>query len=519
MKYIFGADRKQINIFPITIDAAIEQENDVRIIDLFVDSINIKEFGFKVDFVENGRPAYHPADLLKLYIYGYINGIRSSRKLETECKRNIEVMWLLKQLTPDHNTISNFRKDNPEAIKNVFKATVSISKHFNLIGKKLLAGDSTKFRAQNSKKNNYNQKKIDRHLEYIENKLNEYNTALAKEDCDNCDEIKKSIEKQVQRKEKYNKLQQQLQETNQDQISTTDPESRQMITRNNITEVAYNVQTTVDAENSLIIDYKVTNNNDSKAMGEMLERASGIIETTEFTALYDKGYHTGSELKKAQELGVNTIVAIPDPASNAPDTNYNIANFKYDKENDIYICPQQITLKSNGNWYTKNRGKRRDEIQVKQYKTKECKNCPVKTLCTKNKDGRILERSEYSEYIEQNRKNMDANPGLYKRRQAIVEHPYGTIKRQWGFSYIMTKKGMARASADVGIITTVYNLRRLINILGKELFKEYLKVLVINILTFVKLINSKISELFFKILSHRLNKNIFFSSFNCFIFD
>jgi len=206
-----------------------------------------------------------------------------------------------------------------------------------------------------------------------------------------------------------------------------------MITRNNITEVAYNVQTTVDAENSLIIDYKVTNNNDSKAMGEMLERASGIIETTEFTALYDKGYHTGSELKKAQELGVNTIVAIPDPASNAPDTNYNIANFKYDKENDIYICPQQITLKSNGNWYTKNRGKRRDEIQVKQYKTKECKNCPVKTLCTKNKDGRILERSEYSEYIEQNRKNMDANPGLYKRRQAIVEHPYGTIKRQWGF--------------------------------------------------------------------------------------
>lgn len=519
MKYIFGTDRKQINIFPISIDSAIEQDNEVRIIDLFVDSLNMKEFGFKVDFVENGRPAYSPADLLKLYIYGYINGIRSSRKLETECKRNIEVMWLLKQLTPDHNTISNFRRDNPETIRNVFKATVTISKHFNLIGKILLAGDSSKLRAQNSKKNNYNQKKIDRHLEYIENKLNEYNTALAKEDCGKPDEIKKNIEKQIKRKEKYNKLQQQLQKTNQEQISTTDPESRQMITRNNITEVAYNVQTTVDAENCLIIDYKVTNNNDSKAMGDMLERASGILETTDFTALYDKGYHTGSELKKAQLLEINAIVAIPDPASNAPDTNYNIANFKYDKENDIYICPQQATLKSNGNWYTKNRGKHREEIQVKQYKTKECKNCPVKTLCTKNKDGRILERSEYSEYIEQNRKNMDANPGLYKRRQAIVEHPYGTIKRQWGFNYIITKKGMARASADVGIITTVYNLRRLINILGQELFRKYLKVLVQNILTFVKLVRTKISNLFFQNIITISIEKYFFSLLNSFIFD
>jgi transposase len=519
MKYIIGASRNQINIFPISIDAAIEQNNEVRIIDLFVDSLNFKEFGFKVDCIENGRPAYHPSDLLKLYIYGYINGIRSSRKLETECKRNIEVMWLLKQLTPDHNTISNFRRDNPEAIRKVFKATISIAKHFALIGKTLIAGDSTKLRAQNSKKNNYNQKKIDRHLEYIENKLNEYNTALSKEDCDKPDEIKKNIEKQIKRKEKYNKLQQQLQETNHEQISTSDTESRQMITRNNITEVAYNVQTTVDAENCLLIDYKVTNNNDSKAMGEMLVRASEIIETTDFTALYDKGYHTGSEFKKAYDLGVTTLVAIPDPASGAPDPKYNIANFMYNKEENTYTCPQGHTLKTNGTWNIKNRRKHQTINKAQQFKTKECKNCSVKTLCTKNKDGRILERSEYADYVNINRINIESNPKLYKRRQAIVEHPFGTIKRQWGFSYIITKKGMKRASADVGLIFTVYNLRRIINILGAEVFKKYLKVLVYFILTFVKLVSSKIRYFIFQNIITKFCDKHFPCSYNRIIFD
>ena len=184
MKYVQGQNRTQSYLFPVSLDDAIDPENEVRLIDLFVDSLKLSEYGFKVDFVENGRPAYHPADLLKLYIYGYLNKVRTARDLEKESKRNIEVMWLLNRLTPDHNTISNFRRDNPKAINKVFHETVRIAKYFNLIGGKLLAGDSTKFRAQNSKKNNFNQKKIDRHLEYIENKLNEYNQALAENDGD-----------------------------------------------------------------------------------------------------------------------------------------------------------------------------------------------------------------------------------------------------------------------------------------------------------------------------------------------
>lgn len=171
MKYIVGTDRSQINLFPVSLDQSIEQDNEVRLIDLFVNSLPLEEYGFKSDFGENGRPGYHPGVLLKLFIYGYLNRIRSSRCLEKESKRNIELMWLLEHLQPDHNTISNFRKDNKKGIKKVFRATVEMAKNFDLIGGKLLAGDSTKFRAQNSKKNNYNQKKINRHLEYIENKL------------------------------------------------------------------------------------------------------------------------------------------------------------------------------------------------------------------------------------------------------------------------------------------------------------------------------------------------------------
>ncbi|MGQ1787181.1 MULTISPECIES: transposase, partial [unclassified Saccharicrinis] len=175
MRYIQGQDRQQINLFPVNLDGAVSEDNDVRLIDEFVACLNMQEFGFQMAQSETGRPGYHPGVLLKLYLYGYMNGIRSSRKLEKECNRNIEVMWLLGCLNPDHNTISNFRRDNPKPIKKVFRATISLARHFNLIGGVLIAGDSTKLRAQNSKKNNYNQAKIDRHLKYIENKLEEYN--------------------------------------------------------------------------------------------------------------------------------------------------------------------------------------------------------------------------------------------------------------------------------------------------------------------------------------------------------
>ena len=327
-------NRTQSILFPESLDQIIDQNNEVRIIDLFVESINPADFKFVIKTSIEGRPSYNPKDLLKLFVYGYLNQIRSSRALEKECNRNIELMWLMKELAPDHNTISNFRKDNEKAIRKVFRYTVSIAKQFDLIGGKLVAGDSTKLRAQNSKKNNFNERKIERHLAYIDNKLNEYNKALEVADDENKKIIQLEILKQNRRKRQYQNYTAILEQTGEAQISTSDPDSRQLITRNNITEVAYNIQTVVDAKHNLPIDYKVTNENDSKAMGAMLRRTKIILKTTDFTALYDKGYHTGTEIKTAIDLGIHIMVAIPDVASNAPDTAYNVPNFKYDYQND-----------------------------------------------------------------------------------------------------------------------------------------------------------------------------------------
>lgn len=463
MNYIKGFDRKQAILIPETIDELIDKNNAVRFIDSFVKSLSLVDFGFKnISNNKNGRPPYHPADLLKLYIYGYLNRIRSSRSLEKECKRNIELIWLVKGLVPDHNTISNFRKDNPKAIKKVFRATVNIAKNLDLIGGILLAGDGTKLRAQNSKKNNYNQKKIDRHISYIENKLAEYSQALENADDDKKKVIEAKIAKQNKHKNQYQAIEKQLKETGEKQISSSDPEARQLVIRGVITEVCYNIQSTVDAKNKLPIDYQVTNENDKKALVKMTENAIEIVGNNTFDFVLDKGYYTAEQIHKSQQMGITSHVCIPNPASNAPNKAYNVSEFKYNKEQDYYTCPAGEILKTNGNWYNKR------VYRVKQYKTKNCKNCAVKDLCTKAKYQKIIERHEFAEALEINKNNIAKNPEIYAQRQALVEHPFGTMKRQWGFDHIMTKKTMKRASADVGLIFIAYNLKRIMNIITIE---------------------------------------------------
>ena len=483
MKFIIGTNRNQLPLFASSIDQAIAQDNEIRLIDLFVDSLKLSDFGFAFDFVENGRPAYHPSDLLKLFIYGYLNRMRSSRILEKECNRNIELMWLLKGLVPDHNTIANFRKNNPKAIARVFRATVKMASHFELIGGTLIAGDSTKLRAQNSKKNNFNPNKIERHIAYIDARLEEYNLALAKADGDETE--KKKIETKVRKhniqKQKYIQYKNTIETTGITQISTSDPDSRQIMTRNNISEVAYTVQTTVDALHNIPIDFKVTNENDSKAMGGMLRRAKNILGNNNFTAIYDKGYHTGSEFEYANTLGIDVLVAIPGVAAHAPDTAFDVEHFKYNIPTDSYTCPANETLTTNGNWYAKKNGK--SITQMKHYKTSACLTCELYKKCTKNAKGRLIERSQYADLIYQNKVRIENNYEIYRRRQAIVEHPYGVIKRQWDFHYIMTKKTIKHASADVGLIFTAYNLRRIFNLIDPNELKQYLKVLSVFFVT------------------------------------
>jgi transposase len=501
MKFIQGQDRNQTTLFPVSLEQAIDPDNEVRIIDLFVDSLPLKDYGFKVDYQENGRPAYRPEDLLKLFIYGYLNKVRSTRDLEKEARRNIEVMWLLGALTPDHNTIFRFKEQNKHAIKKVFRATVQIARNFELIGGKLIAGDSTRMRAQNSKKNNFNQAKIDRQVAYIENKLQEYHQQLEQaekdQDQSNRETLCQAIALHQQRKNRYKDFEQQLKESGEKQISVSDADSRMLMIRNNINEVAYNVQSTVDAKHNLLIDYKVTNQNDSAAMGAMVRRAKTILGTNSFIALYDKGYHSGPEFQKVDKLGVTPLVSIPAPpsTSQAPDPAYNASQFTWDQQSYTYTCPQGHTLTTTGTWHKKrNSGGRRQYYLMQQFKTQACKSCPVKSMCTKNPRGRLIERTEYTPYMEQNRRNIEKNKDLYRKRQAIVEHPFGVMKRQWGFYYVLSKKGMARASADVGFIFIAYNLRRIINILGLDAFRKYLKACLLKSCAFFRAIRANLEK-------------------------
>jgi transposase len=531
MEYIKGNPREQITLYPSSLDEIIDANNTVRFIDGFVNTLNFEELGFEIG-KNDGRNAYAPADLLKLYIYGYMNRIRSSRTLETECHRNIEVIWLLKNLKPDHNTIARFRKNNPKAIKRVFHKTVKIAQHFNLIGGLLIAGDSTKLRAQNSKKNNFNELKIERHLEYIDNKLADFEREVSDADGKLSDErvaeIKVNVDRHKKFKTKYKKIEQQLKDGKKEglkQISTSDPDSRHQVIRNGITEVSYSLQTTVDEKNNIPIDYKLTNNNDVKAMGMMLRRAKTILRSNEFIGIYDKGYHTGSEFSIANSLKIKTVVAIPSIGrpSQAPNPTYNSEHFIYNKENDTYTCPENQTLTTTGTQH------KAHNYLFKQYRTSACLTCQVREQCTRAKSKKkLIQRSEHTEVIALNAKNVAENEKLYKKRQAIVEHPFGTIKRQWGFDHIMTKKGINRASADVGLIMIVYNLKRIMNLVKVEELNQVIRDLIQLIgnkkraiklvLTIISLINVKrsTSQLFLIRIQITIQNSIFTNQLSSF---
>lgn len=269
------------------------------------------------------------------------------------------------------------------------------------------------------------------------------------------------------------------------------------------------MQTVVDALHNIPIDFKVTNENDSKAMGGMLRRTKTILGHNNFTAIYDKGYHTGSEFDYANKLGIEVLVAIPGVAAHAPDMAFDVEYFKYDKTTDSYTCPANETLTTNGNWYNKTNGK--SITKMKHYKTNACLSCYFFSQCTKNKKGRLIERSQYADLIYENKVRIENNYEIYRRRQAIVEHPYGVIKRQWDFYYIMTKKTIKHASADVGLIFSAYNLRRIFNLIDQKLLKQYLKLLAWFIPTLKAFFKALCTKIIFK------NKMIAFEKEYCFV--
>jgi transposase len=496
MKIIQGTSRHQIQFS--SLDDQVVADNPVRILDAFVEKLDpiaiglskpgtITRQGMKQPQTNpGGAPRFNDMVLLKLYLYGYLNKIRSSRKLEQECYRNMELRWLMQELVPNYHTIADFRKNHSTALKNLFKLYVQFLDELNLLGKQTIAIDGSKFRAVNSSKNNYNQRKINKHQSMIEEKADKYLKELDELDKDETDdpgpsyrkeEVEAALQRLTQRNIKYDALQQQLDSTEEKQISTSDADSRALIINKNIVEISYNTQSAVDAKHNLFVHAEATNTNDGKALHRAALQAKENMSLTKEDALdvlSDKGYHTGAELQECHDNNIETYVAFKEqPSVKHLQKEFLSTQFVYNKERDSYTCPAGETLTSLGTWHYKKGEAGETSYRFKTYRTAACKSCTLKKHCTKlNK--RIIHRSEYQDAVERNNENIRNNPDYYKRRQSICEHPFGTIKRQWGYTYTLMK-GLQKVNGEMNLIMLVYNIKRTLSILGFEKLMQALQ--------------------------------------------
>ena len=472
MDYIQGFNRDQLVMMDF--ESAVGPDSWARIVDMFVDILPMGELGFKDVLNNEGRPPYRSSDMLKLYLYGYKNKLRSSRQLEHACKVNLEVIWLLKGLRPSARKVAYFRKDNPKAFKQAFRYFVGLLKDWQLIEGETIAIDSFKIRAQNALKNNFNQKKIDRHIDYIDNKILEYRQQLDTADQDaDTQEVQDKIAYQESKKDRYRTIEKQLRESGESQISLTDPDARSVVIHRNIVNVGYNVQAGCDAKHKLFVNNDTGTVNDTHALSPMALDAKTLLGVEQMKTLTDKGYTTAKHLEICTDNGI-TPYSSPKEHSSQHNGLYPMVDFKYDRETDSYTCPDGQILATNGTVYDKAGHK------VKHYKNRQaCKVCPVRHLCTVNKNGRFIERSIYQEALEENQKRVEENPEYYRLRQQITEHQFGTLKRQWGFTHTLMK-GKQNVLSEVNLIMTCYNLKRIMAILEPKELKTRLKELIIE---------------------------------------
>lgn len=480
MRHRTGHSRQQFGLFATPLDDMIAPDNLVRVVDAFVNALDLAALGFtQVRSRERGAPPYHPGVLLKIYLYGYFNSIRSSRKLETECRRNIEMMWLIECQKPSYHTISNFRSMalHRRALKNVFAQLVQFCKQAEVIGGEVVAVDGSKFRAQNSMKNNFNLDKVERQIEYHEKRFDEYMAELEAADQSehdgHADILLEKAQAALAGIARNETLREQLQSSGQNQISLTDADARALPLGKGVVEVAYNIQLAVDEQHSLIIHHEVTNEKDSAQLAPVALETRAILQSAGFTVLADKGYCQGQSLDTCQQNGIETCVAPLVYAPAADTGKFRKEDFEYDEKQDVYRCPYGEELKPYESTYTR-RSPKTGEVQYafKRYSlpNRICQGCPLKAHClTANeleyRHKRHIDRNEYDAAIERNAAFVSENKDLYRRRQAIVEHPFGTIKRSWGYTYTLLR-GKEKVGSEFALITTVYNLRRLVSILG-----------------------------------------------------
>ena len=481
MELVPHSDRDQM--FMTSLDMMVDPDSVVRLIDVFLDYMDTLDLPFIQHKCHTGRPAFPNRVLIGIYVYGYLNRIRSSRQLDKACKTNVELFWLNKNLKPCYKTIANFRKDNAEGFRKLFVAFRNFCKELDLYGKQVIAIDGSKFRGQNSMKNNYNIRKINKHLEHIEDQHKAYLQSLDSNDID-----EEKINRLNKRRSKYLDLKAQLDNTEETQISTTDPDTRSLPLRMRIVQVGYNLQSVVDDKHNLIVDYQITNKNDHRALAPMAlkaKQALGLQEDDSLTVLADKGYHTGEQMQTCHDHNINTIVAIPrrpKRTDKSKPLHLRKENFVYNKQTQTYTCPNNKVLNKQATYKRKDKKGNPSGIFDRytiQYSI--CKNCQFLKKCVSKSNqerhhGRYIDRYHTDTAVTKNKLQVDNNKALYKKRQAIVEHPFGTIKRQWGFDHTLMKT-ISKVQTEFSIIMLCYNLRRAMSILGTSTLKMALKEL------------------------------------------
>jgi len=467
-RYIEGVERDQGTLFPDRLEDWVGEDNPVRVIDVFVDQLDLRGLGFdRAEPEATGRPGYHPAVLLKLYVYGYLNRVQSSRRLEREAGRNVEVMWLTGRLAPDHKTIADFRKDNGPAIRKVCARFVELCRQIGLLATASVAIDGSKFKAVNNRDRNFTAAKMRRRMAQIETSVARYLDQL---DTADRQEPSEALAMKVTRlNEKIAKLREEMQRLEaiearrqaspDGQISLTDPDARSMATSGRGSGVVgYNVQAAVETDHHLIVAHEVVNvGNDRGQLAEMSGKARDVLGAEKLNVVADRGYFDSDEILACDRAGITVTLPKPMTSGVTARGRFGKQDFRYLADQDVYLCPADQRLTYH---YTNEE----NGLTLHRYWTNVCPSCPIKDQCTTGKERRIT-RWEHEEVLEAVQRRLDENPEAMRQRRETVEHPFGTIKARMGATHFLMKR-LKNVRTEMALSVLAYNLTRVMNILG-----------------------------------------------------
>ena len=463
MAHIAGFDRSQLLLLPEAIDDYVDAENPVRFIDAFVDGLDLKALGFvNVEAAATGRPGYAPGDLLKLYIYGYLNRVRSSRGLEAECHRNVEVIWLLRTLKPDFKTIADFRAANRASFKKLFRQFVVVCRKLDLYGRELIAVDGTRIKAVNNKDRNVTRNSLKKFIAGVDERLEDYLKRLDEGDAaekgtggSRTKNLAEKIEALKKKRGEYAAHLAALERSGEDQISLTDPDSRAMAAYTKV-GVGYNAQIAVDAKNKMIVEQAISN--DVLDMG-LLQKTAGparaILEVETIDVVADMGYFKFEDIEACEKAGLTPHVPKPQRGPAVREGFFRKDEFRYDRESDAYICPAGQALA------TRYESKQRELTRFQYFNREACLACPLKPRCTT--DYRRISRLENEDVLDRMAERLTARPEILDVRREIVEHPFGTIK-QWMNQGAFLMRGLEKVAGEFSLTALAYNMRRALNL-------------------------------------------------------